>query len=119
MIINGKERDFAYTIEAADEIGKLCKNGDIKNIDSLFAGTGQQGMKNDIKIAIILNRAAEDRKAYFDPHYHPEYLTEADFKYFLVPDLNRLEMEFSKVMTADRAGTVEAQPFEESGKKKE
>ena len=26
MIINGKERDFAYTVEAADEIGKLCKN---------------------------------------------------------------------------------------------
>lgn len=118
MIINGKEREFAYTVEAADEIGKLCKDGDVKNLDSLFAGTGQEGMKNDIKIALILNRAAEDRKAYFDPYYHPDYLTEADFKFFLVPDLTRLEAEFAKVMTADSAVTVETKEPEQTGKKK-
>ena len=117
MIINGKERDFAYTVEAADEIGKLCKNGDVKNLDSLFAGTGQDGMKADIKIALILNRAAEDRKAYFDPRYHPDYLTEADFKYFLVPELTKLEAEFAKVMTEDVAATVETKEPEQTGKK--
>lgn len=118
MIINGKNRDFAYTIEAADEIGKLCENGDIKNIGSLFDGTGQQGMKNDIKIAIILNKAAEDRKAYYNPHYHPEYLTEADFKFFLVPDIAQLESEFAKAMSEGSTVTVETQePV--SGKKKE
>lgn len=113
MIINGKERHFAYTIEAAEEIAKLCRDGDIKNIESLYSGTGQQGMKNDIKIAIILNKAYEDRKAYFDPHYHPDYLTEADFKFFLVPDLGRLETEFAKVMAADSAVTVQTEPVQE------
>ena len=117
MIINGKERHFAYTIEAAEEIGKLCAEGDIKNLESLYTGTGQQGMKNDMKLAIILNKAYEDRKAYFDPHYHPDYLTEADFRHFLVTDIGKLELEFAKVMTADSAVTVETAPVEETGKK--
>lgn len=117
MIINGKERDFAYTIEAADEIGKLCTDGDVKNIGSLFDGTGQDGMKNDIKIALILNKAAEDRKAYFDPHYHPEYLTEADFKFFLIGDLTRLEKEIARVMTEDSVTSVQTQEPKSSGKK--
>ena len=120
MKINGKERGFALTIEAADELGKLCPGGDFRNLGDLFAGsTFQEIMKLDIQIAIILNKGYEDARAFFEPGYVPDYLTEADFRFFQVAEIGQLEPILTSIVKADQKVEIEVEPFPEKGKKTE
>lgn len=120
MIINGKERGFALTIEAADELGKLCPGNDFRNLGELYAGkTFQEMMRLDIQVAIILNKGYEDARAYFEPGYNPDYLTEKDFAFFQIAEIGQLESILVGVIKADQKVTIETEPIPQPGKKTE
>lgn len=118
MKIKGIERGFALTVEATKELGKLCKDGDFRNFPQLFTGTMQEVMENDIRVAIIMNRAYEDMKAFMRPGYDPIYLTEEDFRFFQLPEIAELEAVLQAVINADQKVEIETEPIKE-GKKTE
>ena len=57
MVINGKERHFAFTVKAFKAVSKLCRNGDLSNVAELFEGGSGETVENMGQLALILNDA--------------------------------------------------------------
>lgn len=111
MIIRGKERGFELNVQSHAEIEKLCENEDFNNFTKLFDGKTQgENIQLDMRIACILNKGYEDRKAYEDPNYSPVYLTLEDMQFMKITDVQKLEQELSKVIIAGNETTVEGEP---------
>jgi hypothetical protein len=109
MIIRGKERHFEFNVQSHDEISRICRDNDIANMAELYENSVDT-VHNIIRIAVILNRGYEDHKAYDDPDYKPEYLTEDDFKFMLYPDIRKLEGILNTVMAEGRETEIETAP---------
>lgn len=109
MIIRGKERHFEFNVQSHDEISKICRDNDIANMEELYKNS-LDTVHNIIKIAIILNRGYEDHRAYDDPSYTPDYLTEDDFKFMAYPDILKLEKVLNMVMVEGRETEIETAP---------
>lgn len=119
MIIRGKERGFELNVQSHAEIEKLCENEDFNNFTKIFKGKTQgENVQMDMRIACILNKGYEDRKAYEDPNYSPVYLTMEDMRFMKIVDVQKMEQELIKVIIADNETTVEGEP-PKAGKKTE
>lgn len=120
MIINGKERKFGLTIEASEKIAELCENKDFSNLASLFNGkTFNESIRNTIKLAIIMDNAYQDQKAYYDSEYTVDYLTEDDFKHLNINEINRLTEGLMEAINEGTSTSVETEPVKSTGKKTE
>lgn len=106
MIINKIERNFEFNIQAFDDISELCENNDIANIGKLIASYGNK--KNIIvKLAIILNKAYEDRMHFENHAYIPVYLTEDDFRFLQVSVISELEQKIAELISGKNNRKVE------------
>lgn len=116
MIIKGKERRFELNVQSHEEIAKHLKDEDFANFGELYQRGSLATIKADIMLAITMNRAFEDHRAYDNPDYKPEYLTEEDFRFFSQAQLAELESELTKAMNAGNEISVEAEEPKTSGK---
>lgn len=57
MVINGKDRHFAFTVKAFKAVSRLCRNRDLSNIAELFEGGSADSVDNMSQLALILNDA--------------------------------------------------------------
>ncbi len=109
MIIRGKERHFEFNVQSHEEVSKMCRDNNIANIGELYQNS-LDSVNNIIKLAIALNRGYEDHKAYDEPGYTPEYLSEDDFKFMLYPEIRKLETILNQTMIDGRATEIETAP---------
>lgn len=116
MIIRGKERRFELNVQSHEEIAKNLRDEDFANFGELYQRGSLATIKADIMLAITMNRAFEDHRAYDNPDYKPEYLTEEDFRFFSQAQLAELESELTKAMNAGNETTVETEEPKASGK---
>lgn len=116
MIIKGKERRFELNVQSHEEIAKHLRDEDFANFGELYQRGSLATIKADIMVAITMNRAFEDHRAYDNPDYKPEYLTEEDFRFFSQAQLAELESELSKAMNAGNEISVETEEPKASGK---
>ena len=66
-----------------------------------------------------MNRAFEDHRAFDNPNYTPDYLTEEDFRFFTQGQIAELEKELTAAMEEGSRVTVEAEEPKASGKNAE
>lgn len=116
MIIRGKERRFELNVQSHEEIAKHLRDEDFANFGELYQRGSLATIKADIMLAITMNRAFEDHRAYDNPDYKPEYLTEEDFRFFSQAQLAELETELTKAMNAGNEISVETEEPKASGK---
>ena len=116
MIIKGKERRFELNVQSHEEIAKHLRDEDFANFGELYQRGSLATIKADIMLAITMNRAFEDHRAYENPDYKPEYLTEEDFRFFSQAQLAELESELTKAMNAGNEISVETEEPKASGK---
>lgn len=111
MIIKGKERGFSLTIGATIEIAEFCPGGDISKVAyAITKGGYAKQMSNICKLIVALNRGYEERKAFEDPGYTPDPLTERDVRALTTADLTELQGEAMAAFGRDSASTVETKP---------
>lgn len=116
MIIRGKERRFELNVQSHEEIAKNLRDEDFANFGELYQRGSLATIKADIMLAITMNRAFEDHRAYDNPDYKPDYLTEEDFRFFSQAQLAELETELTKAMNAGNEISVETEEPKASGK---
>lgn len=116
MIIKGKERRFELNVQSHEEIAKHLRDEDFANFGELYQRGSLATIKADIMLAITMNRAFEDHRAYDNPDYKPDYLTEEDFRFFSQAQLAELETELTKAMNAGNEISVETEEPKASGK---
>lgn len=109
MIIRGKERFFEFNVQSHEEIAKMCRDNNLANIGELYSDS-IEGVNKTIEMAIIMNRAYEDHKAYDEPGYKQEYLTMDDFKFMLYPEVSQLEKILTETMQEGRSREIETEP---------
>lgn len=108
MIIHGKERGFCLTIGATIEIAEFCPNGDISKIgDAITKGGYAVQMSNICKMIVALNRGYEERRAFEEPGYVPDPLTEQEVRSLTTTDLTMLQGEAMVAFSRDSETTVE------------
>ena len=110
MLINKRERHFEFNVQAHNEIANLCEDGDFANLGKLYGESSSQRMATTIQLAIIMNRAYEDHRAYDDPSYVKEYLTEEDFRFMPFMDVLQVDKTLSTVMRTGQETEVDAEP---------
>lgn len=104
MIIAGKERKFALTVGAYEDIEKLCPNAEIGRLGDLLSG--QNLMSNLINLAVILNRAYEEVNT--PEGEKVESLTRKEVR--KVSSINELMDEVSKAIDDGQETTVDTEP---------
>ena len=115
MIIKGKERGLEFNVQSHREISEMCPDNDLANIAKLYTNS-RDSVQNVIRMAIALNRGFEDHKAYDNPNYKPEYLTEDDFKFMAYEEIAKLENEVNDCMVNGRKTEIETEPVKSSSK---
>lgn len=115
MVIKGRERGLEFNVQSHEEISKLCPDNDMAKMGDLYKSTFDS-VNNTIKIAIALNRGYEDHRAYDNPSYKPEYLTEEDFRFFSMTDIHKLGEEVTACMKEGEKTEIELEPVKQSSK---
>lgn len=116
MKVNGREIKFLRTVSATCDIADMCKDGDIKNADTLFDGKYQISQKTAAKFIAVLNKGYEDNKAFSDKGYEPNPISAEELLTLPEDIFNELFVESISAYTGDKP-TVETEVVKE-GKKK-
>ena len=56
MYLHGREIKFKFTIAASIEVSKMCKDGQLENIASIFEGTYEEVAHNNNMFIIDLHK---------------------------------------------------------------
>ena len=107
---NGREYNLELNLQSQFEIADLCPNGDFARIGEVFAdGNFKKQAMSIIKIICALSRGYEDHKAYEDPAYNPQYLTEEMFKFATQDQLFTISEAIHECLTGDSKQEVETE----------
>lgn len=109
MIVHDKDRRFKLTVGASMKIAELCPDGDMNRLKEVLTGSYASIMKNVVAIILALQAGYEDAKAYDDPTYTPDYMTEEEIATLEPADFQRLETEAIAAYVADSKPTVEVE----------
>lgn len=69
MEIHGREIKFLRTVEATIKIADMCKDGDIKNAETLFDGSYQTSQKTAADFMAVLSEGYEKNRAFNEQGY--------------------------------------------------
>lgn len=118
--VKGRPYGLERNMGAERELMEICPDGTTQNLIQLFQGSEAKIVDTYITVAIILNKAYEERKKYEDPEYVPCYLTREDIMYGMtIEEFNELGSEINRVLTRDNRTTVEAEEPKKSKKAKQ
>lgn len=121
MNINGKERHFLLTVDAAEKIGAFCPNGDFNQFMKITEGkTFSDIVDMDLKIAEILINEYEQNKAIETAGYIPEPVDLSSMnKSSITPFwIRNLEKEMVTTIQRDAFGQIETEETKEGKKAK-
>lgn len=117
--VKGKPYGLERNMGAEKDLMAICPNGSTQNLGKLFQGDENKIVESYIQVAIILNKAYENKKKYEDSEYQPCYLTREDILYGMsLEEFNHLGDEVNKCLTRDAKTTVEAEEPKSSKKAK-
>ena len=107
MLIDGYDYRFAYTV------GAFCAITDLK---LPVPKTLADQCKTIMQMAVIMNKAYEDRQKLANPSYTPKYLTRDRLNALDVKDIvNKLSPEVNDAVAEGKYRLVEAEPKKQEG----
>lgn len=110
MEIRGKTYDFLLSVGAEQEIARLCRDGELKNLKELLTAGNAEAIESNKEVLCILSRWAEKARAFFEPDYEPQPLSKELLDLLPIAQYRLLQAEAMQAMARDQRQTVEAEP---------
>lgn len=117
MYLHGREIKFKFTIAASIEVSKMCKDGKLENIASIFEGTYEEVAHNNNMFIIALHKGYIDSMKFEDPKFEEEVLTEEELLMMDNQEYSKLQDEAYAAYYGDSKRNVETEPVKVKGKK--
>ena len=117
MYLHGREIKFKFTIAASIEVSKMCKDGKLENIASIFEGTYEEVAHNNNMFIIALHKGYIDSMKFEDPKFDEKVLTEEELLMMDNQDYSKLQDEAYAAYYGDSKRKVETEPVKVKGKK--
>ena len=117
MFVHGRDVKFKFTIGASIEVARMCKDGKLENIGSLFEGNYEEVAHNNNMFIIALHKGYIDSMKYEDPKYDEQLLTEDELLVLDNKDYEKLQDEAYAAYYGDSKRNVETEPVKVKGKK--
>lgn len=117
MYLHGREIKFKFTIAASIEVSKMCKDGKLENIGSIFEGTYEEVAHNNNMFIIALHKGYIDSMKFEDPKFDEEVITEEELLMMDNQDYSKLQDEAYAAYYGDSKRNVETEPVKVKGKK--
>lgn len=117
MFVHGRDVKFKFTIGASIEVARMCKDGKLENIGSLFEGNYEEVAHNNNMFIIALHKGYIDSMKYEDPKYEEQLLTEDELLVLDNKDYEKLQDEAYAAYYGDSKRNVETEPVKVKGKK--
>lgn len=117
MYLHGREIKFKFTIAASIEVSKMCKDGKLENIASIFEGTYEEVAHNNNMFIIALHKGYIDSMKFEDPKFDEEVITEEELLMMDNQDYSKLQDEAYAAYYGDSKRNIETEPVKVKGKK--
>ena len=117
MYLHGREIKFKFTIAASIEVSKMCKDGKLENIASIFEGNYEEVAHNNNMFIIALHKGYIDSMKFEDPKFDEEVITEEELLMMDNQDYSKLQDEAYAAYYGDSKRNVETEPVKVKGKK--
>lgn len=117
MYLHGREIKFKFTIAASIEVSKMCKDGKLENIASIFEGTYEEVAHNNNMFMIALHKGYIDSMKFEDPKFDEEVITEEELLTMDNQEYSKLQDEAYAAYYGDSKRNVETEPVKVKGKK--
>lgn len=117
MYLHGREIKFKFTIAASIEVSKMCKDGKLENIGSIFEGTYEEVAHNNNMFIITLHKGYIDSMKFEDPKFDEKVITEEELLMMDNQDYSKLQDEAYAAYYGDSKRNVETEPVKVKGKK--
>ncbi len=117
MYLHGREIKFKFTIAASIEVSKMCKDGKLENIASIFEGAYEEVAHNNNMFIIALHKGYIDSMKFEDPKFDEKVITEEELLMMDNQDYSKLQDEAYAAYYGDSKRNVETEPVKVKGKK--
>lgn len=117
MYLHGREIKFKFTIAASIEVSKMCKDGKLENIASIFEGTYEEVAHNNNMFIIALHKGYIDSMKFEDPKFDEKVITEEELLMMNNQDYSKLQDEAYAAYYGDSKRNVDTEPVKVKGKK--
>lgn len=117
MYLHGREIKFKFTIAASIEVSKMCKDGKLENIGSIFEGTYEEVAHNNNMFIIALHKGYIDSMKFEDPKFDEKVITEEELLMMDNKEYSKLQDEAYAAYYGDSKRNVETEPVKVKGKK--
>lgn len=117
MYLHGREIKFKFTIAASIEVSKMCKDGKLENIASIFEGNYEEVAHNNNMFIIALHKGYIDSMKFEDPKFDEEVITEEELLMMDNQEYSKLQDEAYAAYYGDSKRNVETEPVKVKGKK--
>ena len=117
MFVHGREVKFKFTIGASIEVARMCKDGKLENIGSIFEGTYEEVAHNNNMFIIALHKGYIDSMKFEDPKFDEEPITEQEILLLDQKEYSQLQDEAYAAYYGDSKRNVETEPVKIKGKK--
>ena len=117
MFLHGREIKFKFTIAASIEVSKMCKDGKLENIASIFEGTYEEVAHNNNMFIIALHKGYIDSMKFEDPKFDEKVITEEELLMMDNQEYSKLQDEAYAAYYGDSKRNVETEPVKVKGKK--
>lgn len=117
MYLHGREIKFKFTIAASIEVSKMCKDGKLENIASIFEGTYEEVAHNNNMFIIALHKGYIDSMKFEDPKFDENVITEEELLMMDNKEYSKLQDEAYAAYYGDSKRNVETEPVKVKGKK--
>lgn len=108
MLINGKQREFLFSIGAYSKIAKICPDRNILRLSEVLSEGNENLIPNFMKIAVILNEQSETAKKYHGEEYN-EPLTIEELEMMSFEDFPMLTKEILSALSSGQKTEVETE----------
>lgn len=119
MFVHGREVKFKFTIGASIEVARMCKDGKLENIGSIFEGTYEEVAHNNNMFIIALHKGYIDSMKFEDPKFDEEPITEQEILLLDQKEYSQLQDEAYAAYYGDSKRNVQTEPVKTKGKKTE
>lgn len=108
MLINGKQRDFLFSIGAYSKIANICPDKNILRLSEVLNEGNENLIPNFMRIAIILNEQSEHFKKYHGENYN-EPLTMEELEMMSFEEFPKLTSEILSALAKGQKTEVETE----------
>lgn len=117
MFVHGRDVKFKFTIGASIEVARMCKDGKLENIGSIFEGTYEEVAHNNNMFIIALHKGYIDSMKFEDPKFDEVPITEQEILLLDQKEYSQLQDEAYAAYYGDSKRNVTTEPVKQKGKK--